>query len=345
MPDTTQYTRVPGRSPLINPLRSSLWLGDDHLLLVSHSFIAETYRRFPLHAIQAIVITESKRSQLYNLILGISGILLLIGTLSLGMLSPWVALVPGVQLMVVCILLLINLGRGPTCRTTLRTAVQTVELGSLARLRRARATLAALTERIEAVQGQVASQHLATLQTSTTPTPATGLQATPIIISQPSHSVSTPRTVHRRTRARLHSVLFCSCLGVGFCSLTALAPGTLPFVSVLSFVLLFVVFFTGVTAGLMQIGTTLPLSVKVLTWITPAYHILTFIGAVVPMIIYTVIHFSEGNQAALTNHAAFQIFALFDFAIACLLGLAGLIGLDRYRRHIIATPQDATIDE
>lgn len=335
MSDSMRYTRVPGRSPLINPMRSSLWLGEDHLLLVTHSFIAENYRRFPFDAIQAITSTCTSRGRVYNIVLGSVAALLAITTALTALLSFPFALIPGLQLGVVLLLLLINLRRGPTCRTVLRTAVQTAELGSLSRLPNMRRVMSTLVNRIEAVQGRVGEDRLAELAATSLSGNAVGQQVAPIIPApRASAAVAPVDTPAVYCRGRAHAVLFSAVIGVGFCSLAALSTSLFSLVAVLSVVLLLIVLGTGIGAGVAQFRSTMPVRLKVLVWLIPAYHLITLVVTIVVAIIYAVIHFSDGlGGEQLTRHIVYQAFALFDFAVSATAGGFGLIWLARYRRE------------
>src|ERR1700690_2887131 len=52
----TPYRRLPGWSGLI--MRKRLWLGPDHILLVSSKVLSEEYRRFYFADIEALVVAE-----------------------------------------------------------------------------------------------------------------------------------------------------------------------------------------------------------------------------------------------------------------------------------------------
>jgi hypothetical protein len=332
MSEEFRYTRLPGRSPLINPMRSSLWLGDDHLLLVSHSFVAENYRRFPLHAVQAIVSTQTRRGRTYNIVFACIGALQLLAMALWSLKSFSLAMISGMPLLFTLLLVLINVRRGPTCRTILRTAVQTVDLGSLSRLRAARRVTAMLVNSIEAAQGFVPSERLSELSAQSLSGNAVGQQVAPIVpVVSRRAEVAAPVPTYCRGRA--HSVLFSMVIGVGCCSLAGLLPGVFSLVSVLSLILLLLIFGTGIGAGIAQIGSTMPTRLKVFAWLSPGYHIVTFVATVVAAIIYAVIHFSDGGTQGLTDHIAYRLFALFDFAVSAMIGAFGLVWLGRYRRE------------
>jgi hypothetical protein len=161
--------------------RSSLWLGDDHLLSVDSAGYNEYYKRFYFRDIQAIMFYETRRGINWNIILGISVtvmFILMMITKPAGPPSSW----PGNNmggiiffgsLFLICgLFLLVNLLSGPTCKAYIRTAVQTEELPSLSRVRRTKKVLATIRPLITAAQGgqlppDVASAWMQNLATST----------------------------------------------------------------------------------------------------------------------------------------------------------------------------------
>jgi hypothetical protein len=131
---------------------TSLWLGPDHLLLVTSSGYSESYQRFYFRDIQCLVAADSVRFAVLNAVFGclllFSGIPAIIYLARDGSLSPWalVLMVP------VLLLLLWNLFLGRTCNVTLLSGVQSVRLPPLSRFRRTRKAFARLVPLIEAAQ-------------------------------------------------------------------------------------------------------------------------------------------------------------------------------------------------
>lgn len=147
------YKRLPGRSGRFL-LTTTLWTSDDHLLLVYSHGVTESYRRFFYRDIQAIVLCRTKNGLVMTLVLCLLG-------LAVGV--PAFFLPSEVVVLFACLaglfflLAAINHFRGPTCRCTLRTAVQTLELPSLQRLRSARKVLTRLHPLILAAQREAPS--------------------------------------------------------------------------------------------------------------------------------------------------------------------------------------------
>ena len=135
--------------------RTSLWLGDDHLLCVDNNGYSESYKRFYFRDIQAITIRETNRRNIWNAILLLPTVICIVGLLICLLPSPNVG---GVIVWTIFALLfgvpfLVNNLRGPTCACQLRTAVQVEDLPSLCRVRQTRKVLAKIRPLITAAQG------------------------------------------------------------------------------------------------------------------------------------------------------------------------------------------------
>jgi hypothetical protein len=138
--------------------RSSLWLGNDHILMIDGTGYTENYKRFFFRDIQAISFRKTVRWIIRSLSFGVLVVLFavcirLTNDITLryiyGSVAAFFALV-----------ILIDLAMGPTCIAHLRTAVQTEELPSLNRLRRGRRVLARLRPLIAEAQGQLSPEEL-----------------------------------------------------------------------------------------------------------------------------------------------------------------------------------------
>jgi hypothetical protein len=137
--------------------RSSLWLGQDHLLVIDTSGYNETYKRFYFRDIQALTLSLTQRRLVWNWILGVStaGCLSIWGFFFAANPNPGLTVV-GIAfgtILVFALPLLLNNLLGPTCACHLRTAVQTERLCSLNRLRHARKLIERLRPLITAAQG------------------------------------------------------------------------------------------------------------------------------------------------------------------------------------------------
>jgi hypothetical protein len=139
--------------------RIQLWQGEDHLLLVEYDGAREYYKRFGYRDIQAIIIRKTNDALAANIVLmAIVGFLVAV---AISVSDP----VGRITLLVVGgffgLLLVCNALPGPSCQCWIRTAVQTDDLPSLSRLRRARKVLERLQPLIAEAQGQLAPEEVA----------------------------------------------------------------------------------------------------------------------------------------------------------------------------------------
>ena len=144
------YRRLPGRSGGFSG-SSSLWQGPDHLLLVNSSVIGERYRRFFFADIQAIIMRQTARRFVINVIL----LTLSAGTFSLVYFTGGNPAVSGTFVGCWLLFALVNSALGPTCETSIQTAVRTERIPSLVRLRKARKVLARIQPLIHEAQSAV----------------------------------------------------------------------------------------------------------------------------------------------------------------------------------------------
>ena len=145
-------------------IRSSLWLGNDHLLAIDSNGYSESYKRFYFQDIQAVSLRLTPRRQIWNWVLGVPTAICLGGwgyDLLLGNNIGLAGIIAGVACtLLFAIPLLLNNLFGPTCACTLRTAVQTEELPSLCRLPKTRRILNLLRPLIAQAQGQLAPEEI-----------------------------------------------------------------------------------------------------------------------------------------------------------------------------------------
>ncbi len=130
----------------------SLWLAEDHLLVVDDTWLVRTVRRVDLRDIEAIALRRTAGFAWVNALAGLLGglglVLLATGSFGWAVLG---ALIAGACLPV----LAVNLFRGPTCACRLQTRVGTWPLTALRRYRAARRVLADLEPRIRAAQADL----------------------------------------------------------------------------------------------------------------------------------------------------------------------------------------------
>ncbi len=152
-----EYRKLPGRgrrftSPRwldVMAPRTTVWLGNDHLLVVDDTGYSERYRRFPYADIQAIVVRPTKTYGTAAAVLALLAAVPLAGSFLTGEVGAWILRsLGGVFLLILAVHAL----RGPTCRTTLQTAVHVEEVPSWKRLRVARRGIARLRPLLQAAQ-------------------------------------------------------------------------------------------------------------------------------------------------------------------------------------------------
>ena len=166
--------------------RSSLWLAKDHLLCIDTTGYTETYKRFYLRDVQALVLRRTSRLLVTGVVLGvIICLLILAAILPKDLVAAYIF---GSLAALVLLVLVVHLARGPTCVCHLRTAVQTEELPSLNRLWRARKVLNRLRPLIAAAQGELAPEEIQARMQALTQAPAGAPAATPapVVVDDPN---------------------------------------------------------------------------------------------------------------------------------------------------------------
>jgi len=126
---------------------SDLWLANDHLLLVTRHWFTERYSRFRLSEIKSILIVERPSVRGIQII-GVAAVTALLALAAARRSLLSIPLFPAL------VWQLVDLFRGPYCRAELATAVSTVRLAPLRRMRAALKFVDTMTPLIEAAQGQ-----------------------------------------------------------------------------------------------------------------------------------------------------------------------------------------------
>lgn len=139
-------------------MRSNLWLGRDHLLCVESEGFHESYRRFYFRDIQAVTLRRTRRAFAIGLISGIPTVFLVVAAIAVtDPIGRWFL----AGLATVCAIpFVVSLISGPTCTCELRTAVQTENVPSLGRVRRARRVLDRIRPLIAEAQGQLTPEEV-----------------------------------------------------------------------------------------------------------------------------------------------------------------------------------------
>lgn len=129
--------------------RRRLWLGDDHLLLVSDFLIGESYRRFYFADVQALIWRPTNARLVRVCLWGMLGILFMTLAFWLGNSAIWWFFGAAALSLV---FLVLDLAAGPSCQCYIKTAVQFEHLPSLNRVRIVQKALGHLRPLIQKAQ-------------------------------------------------------------------------------------------------------------------------------------------------------------------------------------------------
>lgn len=158
-----EYTKLtpPRRTAgfaILSVTRSNLWLGKDHLLGIETEGYTEKYKRFYFRDIQAITLRRTNRMWTVFVVTG--SLTLFFGIIALTMDAVEGKWIFGILGGICAIPFLLNLIYGPTCKCELRTAVQTENVPSMSRVRRARKVLNCIRPLIAEAQGQLVAEEI-----------------------------------------------------------------------------------------------------------------------------------------------------------------------------------------
>lgn len=303
--ETRRYRRLPG--PLLSPTR--VWLGEDHLLVQIRSSWThiERYRRFYLRDIQAFIIRRTAEGKAWSIVLG-GGIVLM---LLIGAATGDLHLVLLLFCSLLLVVLLVNLGLGPTCQFHIRTAVNLQRLPMLSRLATAERFLAIVVPLVNEAQGRMSAEEVRER--------AVGLPAAPDAPPGATWAGAAgfPRPI-RHYDGAMHGVLFALLLaGCGLSLLDYLHHTSAA--AVLVGMMLLGQFVIAIITAVKQGGTDISGGMKATVWLTIAYLCVVYLLALGAP-------FAELDPARDTEPAtpfAMTPFALF---IAVCSGAAGLIG-------------------
>jgi len=331
---TTQdeaYRRLPGRAKrhfgMFTRERCYLWLTSDHLLNLRTRGYTESYKRFYLKDIQALVVCKTDAGRIASIVLAVlTGVFGLLSALAMIAWGSWGALafiLPGL----LAALLALNALLGPTCVTRLHTDVQVERLASLGRLRTAMRTVALLKPLIESAQGRLTPEDLAA-ETEGAVTVEASVHASPL-----AAAASDLRRPFRATD-RFHVALFSIfCLDAASDLMEVFYQG--PLVSVLGLPLWPATLVLLVLALLRQGRSSLSREIKSITWVAGGFVILNTIFQTCYGTI-TLLESPELLQSYRLMNVKFEgpIYAgYFAFAGTAQLatGLLGLMALRRFR--------------
>ncbi len=155
--------RGPAEFSLFALSRSSLWLGEDHLLFVECTGYSETYKRFFFRDIQAFTIRQTKTRTVWNWVWGallMISVLIIFAAYYNDLTSVGLIIALAIAFTTFGIPLLLNNLFGPTCACEIRTAVQTESLPSLCRLHKTQKIMSRIRPLIIAAQGQLTGNEV-----------------------------------------------------------------------------------------------------------------------------------------------------------------------------------------
>ena len=153
---TKEYQKLPGFKKGFLLGKHTLWQGQDHLLQIFFRMGAEDYKRFYFSDIQAIITRKTAVGKVMNAIL--AGFIISLSLPAFFFDGIW-AVFFAVSAGVVLVFLLINVVRGPTCDTRLKTAVQIEKMHSLHRLKNTLKVMDRLQPPIRRAQGNIPPQN------------------------------------------------------------------------------------------------------------------------------------------------------------------------------------------
>jgi len=312
--------------------RSSLWLGKDHLLGVDSTGYAEEYKRFYFRDIQAVTLVATKRRMIWNWVLGVPlagcvgawGVDL-VATQSMGTAGM---IVGAVVTLLLALPLLINNLSGPSCACHLRTAVQSEMLPSLNRLRRARRVLNRIRPLIEAAQGRLSPEEIASsLANPTAP------DAPPVIARFRAAPAAVPS---RHYSGTAHLVLFWILLAdVPLTALSVVYDST--WMDVVSVLLLLVTVACIIISLVKQHNTTLPAALKRLPWMVLGWTALMVVTALAYGMVLVINDPDavDRNLSPLENPAVL-VMTVIGTTVSAALGIVGLRLLRKFRASSLA---------
>lgn len=292
-----EYTRLPGKGRSVIVFLETLWLGKDHVLAIYSKRLAEDYKRFYFNDIQAILTQKDNHGRFISIIYGI-----LAAFFSLFLLDGWSSF-PGITMLFFLLLLLINWLRGPTCKTYIRTAIQTERLPSLHRLKNACRVMDRLKPLIENAQGALGPDDPAFQASARShggpPLPRYGQ-------GSPSRSAAL-----KKERGTVHKILFPVLLCDGALSVADL------FYNHWIFTALGSAFFMGIgvtviMAIVRQNNSDLNKNIQNLTWITLFYFIFYFAYSMILNYILALQNTFANPQTAYGNLALMKMLAYMD---------------------------------
>lgn len=328
----SDYTRLPGAAhSFLGFGRSRLWLGNDHILLIQRRGYVEDYKRFYFRDIRSIVIQKTFTSVVINCA---AGFLLATSVLfhSLGVIhwgwDPIGHVFMGIPTIGFFLILLANLIMGATCLTKLVTAVHSVSIPSMNRLRSSLRVVNILRQKIEAVQGHLPPEVL--LQHP-------GIEEPPVLFPPPVKTTVKSGAVN--DGGGMHLALFVLLLFDAAMTVLSIFNRSqiLLAVSLISSVLLWGLL---ILALIRQRRRMLPAGVTGLTWGVLIYSVIYYTWGYLFTIYFAIQHPGTTSRwewikmvwdlSPLENPGIF-VMTVFSIACSLSLGIPGLISILRFR--------------
>lgn len=318
---------------VISSSRSNLWLGKDHLLCIETEGYTESYKRFYFRDIQAITLRKTVRMLTIGLVTG--SFTAFFALITIGVSDEAAKWVFGVLTALCAVPFILNFLYGPTCACQLRTAVQTEDVPSLSRVRRARKVIARVRPLIAEAQGQLNEADIPQLMQDL----ATGANgpagraamndpnAPPVIARQSPGPVPEPL---RHSRGTPHLVLAWLLL--------ADLPVTLPYFFIeagwlesVGLVLMLATVAAAIVAIVRQLRTNLPRGLKLLPWITLGSAAISLVVAIGYVFALAISQPGAMSDFSPMNDPVMLVMTMITTTFSVILGALGLIWVRRFR--------------
>jgi hypothetical protein len=154
------YVRIPGKKKGFYR-RCTLWMGDDHLLLVESSGYTEQYKRLHYKDIQAVIIQETTRKRDLNILFTAFAFLAATPSLiQLDVLDSLLSFLGIITSATFLLALLVNIHKGQTCLCRIQMPLANHEVPSLGRQKHVHALLDRLKPEVERFQGRISREDM-----------------------------------------------------------------------------------------------------------------------------------------------------------------------------------------
>lgn len=310
--ERTEYRRLSGKKKNFLVGKYTLWLAADHVLHVYARFGFEDYKRFYFTDIQAIAVQKTAAGWILNLVFGILAA-------AFGLLLLWAdgfgKIFPGIMTVALLIGVILNWLRGPTCKTTLQTAVQAETLHSLHRLRTALKVMNRLRDLIHRVQGPLGPEVYGRL-------PAVARKATPAPAAR--RKTQNAATDLRHEPGRVHLTLYALLLFDGLLLVLHASLHDIT-ITLIGMIVSMAIAVATIIALIKQTGSNISRGLRILTWTALGYVcVVFFLGYIVGMVIAFEDPAMAANQWELLKR--WTAMSLLENPLIATLNIINLIG-------------------